>query len=191
MTEERKVCCGVAVILLNSDGYILMGKRKGSHGAGTWSFPGGWLRHGESFLDAAKREVAEETGIQLNDAHVADTMSTVFQEADVHSVTILMVADQWTGEPVVKEPEKLDGDWQWCGPPLPEPLFAPLLISKVIRESFSVGMPDVKERVTPELVAKMKTQFVPKTEAEMKEKLSSEEFDRLNTKFIKPIKGDT
>ena len=39
---------GVGVILLNPQGKILLGKRKGSH-APYWSIPGGHLEHGESF----------------------------------------------------------------------------------------------------------------------------------------------
>ena len=57
---------GVAVIVVKSD-RVLLGKRKGAHGAGTWAFPGGHLAFGESFEACAHREVMEETGLSICD----------------------------------------------------------------------------------------------------------------------------
>ncbi|WP_413777060.1 NUDIX domain-containing protein, partial [Streptococcus pneumoniae] len=42
---------GVAIIARRPDGCILMGRRKGSHGAGTHSVPGGHLEPGEDIVD--------------------------------------------------------------------------------------------------------------------------------------------
>lgn len=57
---------GVGVFVLNSQGYILLGKRLGSHGSGTLALPGGHLELHESFEECAIREVLEETGIELD-----------------------------------------------------------------------------------------------------------------------------
>ncbi|CBQ73543.1 conserved hypothetical protein [Sporisorium reilianum SRZ2] len=56
---------GVAVFVSNEKGHILIGKRTGSHGAGTLALPGGHLELHESFYDCAAREVYEETGLIL------------------------------------------------------------------------------------------------------------------------------
>lgn len=42
---------------------LLMVRRAGAHGAGTWSVPGGWVEYGEDPMDAAVREVRDETGL--------------------------------------------------------------------------------------------------------------------------------
>ncbi|ALJ56392.1 RNA pyrophosphohydrolase [Candidatus Xiphinematobacter sp. Idaho Grape] len=48
----------VALILENTDGKILIGER--SDIAGSWQFPQGGVRHGESLEEALYREVEEE-----------------------------------------------------------------------------------------------------------------------------------
>lgn len=50
---------GIGVIIVDSTGRILVGKRKGQH-APYWSIPGGHLEPGETFEAAAIREVGEE-----------------------------------------------------------------------------------------------------------------------------------
>ena len=45
---EPKVGVGVFVFRGNK---LLLGKRKGSHGAGEWSLPGGHLDPGEDLID--------------------------------------------------------------------------------------------------------------------------------------------
>ena len=55
---------GVGVLILR-DGKVLLGRRKGSHGAGCWSAPGGHLEFGETLEDCAAREVLEETGLKI------------------------------------------------------------------------------------------------------------------------------
>lgn len=56
---------GVAVFVINEKGNVLIGKRTGSHGAGTLALPGGHLELHESFHECAAREVYEETGLIL------------------------------------------------------------------------------------------------------------------------------
>ncbi len=62
---------GVAVFVINEKGHVLVGKRTGSHGAGTLALPGGHLELHESFFDCAAREVLEETGLILEPPQVS------------------------------------------------------------------------------------------------------------------------
>ena len=53
---------GVGAVILNEDGLVLALERKDIPGA--WQFPQGGLDGDETPLDAAKREILEETGIE-------------------------------------------------------------------------------------------------------------------------------
>jgi len=61
--QEDRPRVGIGVIIVNHDGKVLIGKRKGGH-APYYSIPGGQLDLGETFEAGAIREVKEETGIE-------------------------------------------------------------------------------------------------------------------------------
>lgn len=54
-------------IILNSNNEILLG-----YCQGTYQFPGGFLEEGETLKDGLKREIQEETGIELDDDEIGD-----------------------------------------------------------------------------------------------------------------------
>lgn len=66
MNQINKPKVGVGVMILKN-GKVLLGKRKGSHGEGEYAFPGGHLEYMESFESCAKREVKEESDIEIKD----------------------------------------------------------------------------------------------------------------------------
>lgn len=117
---------GLGVIVLK-DGKVLLGKRVGNHGLGTWGFPGGHLEYGESFEACALREVAEEVGVEITKPMFVTAVNSVFEEEHKHYVTIYMQADWVHGEPQILEPDKMV-EWQWFDwDSLPQPTFLPIL----------------------------------------------------------------
>ncbi|GIG54333.1 TIGR00730 family Rossman fold protein [Demequina activiva] len=107
------------------DGKVLLGRRRGSHGAGTWSFPGGKVAPGEAPADAAARELEEETGLMATSVEPITWTDDVFPEHGLHYVT-LHYAVEAEGEPVTTEPDKID-EWAWFDwDTLPQPLFGPV-----------------------------------------------------------------
>ena len=59
--NQPLILVGVAVAVLNETGEILLQKRMD----GLWGVPGGFIELGESTEDAGRREVLEETGIEI------------------------------------------------------------------------------------------------------------------------------
>ena len=51
--DRPKVGVGVIVV---KEGKVLLQRRRGAHGEGTWGFPGGHLEFKESWEECAKRE---------------------------------------------------------------------------------------------------------------------------------------
>jgi len=62
---DKRPLIGVAVIVIKEN-RVLLGKRKNSHGSGTWAFPGGHLEFNESIEDCARREVLITNLLKLN-----------------------------------------------------------------------------------------------------------------------------
>jgi 8-oxo-dGTP diphosphatase len=93
MSALPHVRVGVSVILHNAGGKLLLGKRKGSHGAGTWQFPGGHLDYGEEIVDCAAREVLEETGLAIANPKLVAVANSVFERETKHYVTLFVRAE--------------------------------------------------------------------------------------------------
>jgi NAD+ diphosphatase len=52
-------------VCFDADGRVLLGRRAIDPGAGLWDLPGGFLDEHEQPLDGLRREVLEETGLEL------------------------------------------------------------------------------------------------------------------------------
>ena len=61
--EELPLRIGVGIILLNKKNKIFVGKRI-DNPKNFWQMPQGGVEKNENFLDAAKRELEEETGVK-------------------------------------------------------------------------------------------------------------------------------
>jgi 8-oxo-dGTP diphosphatase len=116
---------GVALIL-EKQGRVLLVQRKGAHGEGTWSTPGGHLEFGETPAQCAIRETTEEVGVEAdNPAFVAITNDVFLQEGK-HYITIWMKTNDFAGDPyIAAKREVAEIKWfEWED--LPAHLFLPL-----------------------------------------------------------------
>lgn len=95
-------------ILMERGGAILLMRRAGTgFFDGLYSLPGGHVEPGESLLETAQREAAEELGVILDPGGLA-RVGVVHRRSDTNRVDFFVRASRWTGEPRIKEPEKCD-----------------------------------------------------------------------------------
>ncbi|BAW19264.1 hypothetical protein [Ralstonia phage RP31] len=117
---------GVAVLVTRNN-RVLLGKRLGSHGAGTWGLPGGKPEAGETTVMCGARELTEETSMEAGIVREVQIVTEdFFEETNTLWRTHFVETYFLKGDPVVCEPNKCE-EWRWFEwDKLPENLFPPL-----------------------------------------------------------------
>ncbi len=70
--SQRVPCVGAVVF--DERGRLLLVRRANPPARGSWSLPGGRIEDGESEIEACRREVAEETGLEVVVGHLIGTV---------------------------------------------------------------------------------------------------------------------
>lgn len=89
----------VGVVCLRGEDVLLI-RRGRPPRQGEWSLPGGRIEPGERAVDAALRELREETGVEAEITGLIDVVDGVFPDAGRHYVLIDYAARWVSGEPV-------------------------------------------------------------------------------------------
>ena len=89
----------VGVVCLRGDSVLLI-RRGTPPRQGEWSLPGGRIELGERAVDAALRELREETGVEAEITGLIDVVDGLFPEAGHHYVLIDYAARWVSGEPM-------------------------------------------------------------------------------------------
>ncbi|WP_372707846.1 NUDIX hydrolase [Brevundimonas sp.] len=92
----------VGVVCLRGNEVLLI-RRGTPPRQGEWSLPGGRIEPGERAVDAALRELLEETGVVAEITGLIDVVDGVFPEAGSHYVLIDYAARWLSGEPLAAD----------------------------------------------------------------------------------------
>ncbi|MDP3792825.1 MAG: NUDIX domain-containing protein [bacterium] len=122
MENQNIIKVGIGVMIMKNR-KVLLGKRKGSHGEGEYAWPGGHMEYMESFESCAKREVMEETGMEIENIRFLRLLN-LKTYVPKHYVDIGLIADWKSGDPGVIEKDRVES-WNWYDiDKLPKPLFS-------------------------------------------------------------------
>jgi 8-oxo-dGTP diphosphatase len=123
--DARKECprCGfvayasskpTASAVIVDDRGVLLARRKHEPFAGFWDLPGGFLEEGEHPLDALRRELREEAGVEIEPGEFLGVWMDRYGDADGAPATINLY---WTGRITAGEPRPADDveELRWFG----------------------------------------------------------------------------
>lgn len=136
-----KTGVGVGVMILENN-KVLLGLRnpdkvKASselNGEGTWTMPGGKLEFMETLIDAARRELKEETNLEAEELNIISITDDMTDTA--HYVTVGFLANNIKCELKTMEPEAIL-EWKWFNlDNLPSKLYPP---SKKLLDNYNKG----------------------------------------------------
>ena len=78
-----------AQALVERDGRVLLGRRRDDPAAGLWDIPGGFVEEPEHPLDALRRELREETGLEIEPTEFLGIWMQPYDDRNVLSLTWL------------------------------------------------------------------------------------------------------
>nr|WP_041528004.1 NUDIX hydrolase [Paracoccus aminophilus] len=104
-----------ALAVVPHQGRVLLVQRRNPPDAGLWGFPGGHVESGETALDAAARELWEETGVRARPRRYLDNIDVILRDETgllrYHFLLAGVLCDYLEGAPVAAD-DALAAAWQ-------------------------------------------------------------------------------
>lgn len=105
---------GVGLLVFNNENKVLMQLRTDYN---SWGFPGGSMELGESFEDVARRELKEETNLEIDELKLLKILSgkdtyREYPNGDkLYDITAIYVIKKYHGELKVNDDESIELKW--------------------------------------------------------------------------------
>ena len=126
---DKFIKVGIGVMILDDNKVLLGHRSKDKEDTGgifeidCWTLPGGKQEYFETFFECAKREVKEETNLEIGELKLFGAADDI--QPDRHYITLHIIAKKHNGELKVMEPTKEDR-WEWFDlDKLPQNLYSP------------------------------------------------------------------
>jgi ADP-ribose pyrophosphatase YjhB (NUDIX family) len=100
-------------ILVDDGGRVLLARRARDPEAGLWDLPGGFLEPDETPEDGLRREMREETGLDVEAGRYVGTFVDVYGEGGDTTLNIVFECRPGSGEPV---PDDDVSELRWFEP---------------------------------------------------------------------------
>jgi len=111
MTQYPKLAA--LAVLLKAD-QVLLVKRRNEPDAGLWGFPGGHVELGETAMEAAARELCEETGVIGRPVRYLTNVDVIDRDRDgsirFHFLLAAVLCDYRSGNPIAQD-DVSDARW--------------------------------------------------------------------------------
>ncbi len=108
---------GVGAVIIDGSGKdarVVLIRRDKPPRAGKWSLPGGAQELGEGIYDAARREIFEETGLQIKVLGMIDVVDSINKDDDGHiryHYTLVDIAARVSGGELCAGDDACDAKW--------------------------------------------------------------------------------
>ena len=100
---------GARVVILDDDGRVLM-LRQHHENRDIWMVPGGGIEEGENAIDAAKREVKEETGLDIEVGKLIWHVEEVSEKKGQRFVNFFLGSIKGGSAHIGMDPERAPGE---------------------------------------------------------------------------------
>ncbi len=111
MTQSPKI--GALAVVLHQENVLLVQRSK-EPDRGLWGFPGGHVEWGETVLQAAERELLEETSVTAEPLHYLDNLDLLRRGEDgqvlSHYLLVGVACRYQSGSPLAGD-DALDAQW--------------------------------------------------------------------------------
>lgn len=98
----------VSALIINEGKLLLLNHRNIGPALSLWAPPGGGMDFGKDAFSEMKREVKEETGIDILNAEFLCTHE--YLEPPLHAIELFFTATEWTGTPILGHDPEFPAD---------------------------------------------------------------------------------
>lgn len=117
MGLPRTPALTVDCVIFDPQGRVLLIRRKNDPFKGSYALPGGFVDIGETVEAACRREVHEETGLQVDDLTLVGVCSNPDRDPRGHVVSVIFVTTLQVETPPVAGDDAAAAEWvaDWRG----------------------------------------------------------------------------